>query len=212
MFLPILPFILGSAATTAVGAAATAVGAAAATKGLIDIASAVAADDAINTDDDANTTSRTKNAPEKVSQNGTNPLTIYTLEEKVDILQSNIANIRKLSGLQTIQFAKYLQITKQALNNWETKKNKINFAQYILLTNFFQYLPDFPSIKCDKNTFKVIVSIIVFPELYSREELKKYQETITALADLSRNNTQVSTIFKALIKELPDSIPKELIR
>ncbi len=136
----------------------------------------------------------------------------YTLEEKIEIVQNNIANMRKLSGLQTIQFAKMLQITKQALNNWETKKNKINFAQYVLLTNVFQSFvreySKFPSIRCDEKTLEIIVSIIVFPEIYSKEEFKKYQETIIALADLSRNNTQVSTIFKALIKELPDSIPE----
>jgi DNA-binding transcriptional regulator YiaG len=134
-------------------------------------------------------------------------LTNYSLEEKIDILQRNIANIRKLSGVPTTQFAKSLEITKQALNNWETKKNKINYAQYILLVNFFYYLALQPSIKCDKTTFFIIVTIITRPELYSREELTKYQETITALANLSRNNTQVSTIIKALIKQLPSSLP-----
>lgn len=134
-------------------------------------------------------------------------LTNYSLEEKIDILQRNIANIRKLSGVPTSQFAKSLEITKQALNNWETKKNKISYAQYILLVNFFYYLALQPSIKCDKTTFFIIVTIITRPELYSREELTKYQETITALANLSRNNTQVSTIIKGLIKQLPSSLP-----
>lgn len=136
-------------------------------------------------------------------------LTNYSLEEKIDILQRNIANIRKLSGVPATQFAKSLEITKQALNNWESKKNKINYTQYISLVQFFYYLVLQPSIKCDKKTFFIIVTIITCPEFYSREELTKYQETITALANLSRNNTQVSTIIKALIKELPSSFPWE---
>lgn len=136
-------------------------------------------------------------------------LTNYSLEEKIDILQRNIANIRKLSGVPATQFAKSLEITKQALNNWESKKNKINYTQYVSLAQFFYYLVLQPSIKCDKKTFFIIVTIITCPEFYSREELTKYQETITALANLSRNNTQVSTIIKALIKELPSSFPWE---
>lgn len=205
--LPIIPGIIGiGLAATKVAARSSA--AATTVAGAVGAAAAKAAD-AIN-DTDATITSSKKvaNEPENL------PITRYTLEEKIDIVQSNIANIRKLSGLQTIQFAKTLQITKQALNNWETKKNKINFAQFILLTNVFQmfvrFYSKFPSIKCDEKTFKVIVFIIVYPEYYSKEEFKKYQETITALADLSRNHTQVSSIFKSLIKELPDDIPEGL--
>lgn len=208
MIFPFLPFLFGSAISgvaTAVGTAATAATAAGA------IATAVGTAATNNNELTQKNTSRPDDSDTSLhSDKESQIITSYKLEEKIDILQNNIANIRKLSGLQAIQFAKYLQITKQALNNWETKKNKINFAQYVLLTNFFQFLPQIPSIRCDKKTFSIIVSIIVFPELYSRENLKKYQETITALADLSRNNTQVSTIFNALIKELPPNLPAQL--
>ena len=163
-----------------------------------------------------NPTNSSKNAlsadiADKESEDATyKPKTIYTLDEKMDILQSNIANIRKLSGLQTIKFAQRLKITKQALHNWETKKNKINYAQYSLLTDFFLSLPLLKSIKCDAYSFLKIVVILLYPELYSKEDLKKYQETITALANLSRNNSQVSTIFNELLKNLPSKLPEEL--
>lgn len=144
-------------------------------------------------------------------------ITDYPIEEKMDILQKNIANIRILAGLSPTKFADELKITKQALHNWETKKNKINFIQYEALTNLFQKFifqkNKYGKKRCSEDIFLKIILIIIYPEFYSKEDFTKGQEKITTLAALvarPKDISENSTIINNLEKEIPGMPAKTL--
>lgn len=144
-------------------------------------------------------------------------ITDYPIEEKMDILQKNIANIRILAGLSPTKFADELKITKQALHNWETKKNKINFIQYEALINLFQkfifHKNKYGKKRCSEDIFLKIILIIIYPEFYSKEDFTKGQEKITTLAALvarPKDISENSTLINNLEKEIP-SMPEKTL-
>ena len=135
----------------------------------------------------------------------------------MDILQKNIANIRILAGLSPTKFADELKITKQALHNWETKKNKINFIQYEALINLFQkfifHKNKYGKKRCSEDIFLKIILIIIYPEFYSKEDFTKGQEKITTLAALvarPKDISENSTLINNLEKEIPSMPGKTL--
>lgn len=140
-------------------------------------------------------------------------VTYYKEEEKMEILQNNIANIRILAGLSPTEFAKELQITKQALHNWEKHKNKINYIQYKALTNLYQnfisYKNSYSEKRCSEDVFFKIILLIMYPEFYTKKDFAKGQDAIIMLASVIAKNKNEETIINNLAKDLPD-VPKAI--
>ena len=140
-----------------------------------------------------------------------NTVTKYSVEEKIEILQKNLYSIRKLSGIKASDFAKKLYVSKQALNNWETDKNKktINLAQYgMLLTVLPTIGLSNPSLRCSTKTFATILFIIFFPEYFTKKDFSNYQEIIAMLGNLTNKSHQ--SFFNSLIQELPSNPPFDM--
>lgn len=152
-------------------------------------------------------------APGMVINTTENAVTTYSIEEKMEILQKSLYSIRKLSGIKASEFAKKLYISKQALNNWETDKNKntITLAQYgMLLTNLPTMGLNNPLLRCSAKTFATILFIIFFPEYFTKKDFSNYQEIIAMLGNLTNKSHQ--SYFNDLINELPASPPFDMKR
>jgi DNA-binding transcriptional regulator YiaG len=137
-------------------------------------------------------------------------ITPYTIKEKMEILRSNIVNIRKLSGLTAESFAEYLHITKQTLNKWESDKykNKLYFFQYALLISVLPFIGlTNDSLQCSKKTYASILFTILCPEYFTKEKFSYYQAKIPILCDLARFKNDYLARFEKIAAELPATLP-----
>ncbi len=126
-------------------------------------------------------------------------------DDEIQRFQDNLLLIRKVLGWSEEEFGNRIGVTRQTINNLETKKNKLNKTQYIamraILNNeIINSKEDTEMLVC------LLETIIDNPENYSDEERKKILEKANLLAPAiitkSNSRKEVSKEFKEILETL----------
>ncbi len=126
-------------------------------------------------------------------------------EEKIARFQENLLLIRKAVGWSESELGNRIGVTRQTINNLETKKTKLTKTQYIAMRavlndEIIKSREDTEMLLC------ILETLIDNPGKYSMEEKKKILEKanllVPAIMTKSNSRKQVSKEFKEILEAL----------
>lgn len=126
-------------------------------------------------------------------------------EDKIGRFQDNLLLIRKVAGWSEEEFGNHIGVTRQTINNLETKKSKLTKTQYIAMRAILN--DEIINSKEDNEMLICLLETLIDnPENYSNEEKRKILEKANMLAPaiITKTNSrkEVSNEFKEILETL----------
>lgn len=125
---------------------------------------------------------------------------------QVQLLQENLAAIRKIAGWTAEQLAEMIGVTKQTISNLETGKSRMSLTQYIAIRAILDH-----EIETNKeNTVlpQVITILLDKANELNKEDYVKVKEvvnTVSISAAGGVTGTTLASIFGSLLAGIPTS-------
>ena len=132
--------------------------------------------------------------------------------EVLKIFQRNLSNLRSLSGLTVEKVGEMLDLTRQAVWSLENGKTKLTSTQYIAWHSILQLMSVMEGTDARQRNY-LLRALRVFSddlELYSDEELEKYEKPIEAAKKMKKHFLSVmverSRYYEKLMHLTPHNI------
>lgn len=128
------------------------------------------------------------------------------LQRKIDTMQKNLYQLRRIAGWTAEELGDKLGVTKQTIRNIETRKVKLSQMQYIAIRTVFEF---------EKKSNTVLANVItVLLDEENEEETKeeKINKAVKIIATTSSSKEMSEEQVLTLTDALLDSLGKDSIK
>lgn len=128
--------------------------------------------------------------------------------DRIKRFQDNLLLIRKATGWSEAEFGERIGVTRQTINNLETKKNTLTKTQYIAMRAVLndEIIHSMSDTKDTEMLICILEALVDNPEKYSTQEKKNILEKANLLtpAIITKSNPrkEVSNEFVNILKSL----------
>lgn len=122
-------------------------------------------------------------------------------DKEIKLMQENLKQLREIAKWSVQDFADILGVTRQTINNLETKKTEMTKLQYLAIRSCFDYEAN------NNETLRDLLNLLVYnPDKYKKDEYKEIQKQAKLLSSTAKGGAskkEIGEMWQIIIKSIP---------